>query len=60
MYNIDNALLIFGIVSIFICVPTFLICKCNCIKNKNKNKNNLLSRKNYEEITDDRSDIIQV
>jgi hypothetical protein len=56
MNDIETTFLIFGILGIFISVPTFLICKCNC----NKNKNKKISRKNYEEITDDKSDIIQV
>ncbi len=56
MNDIKTTVLIFGILGIFICVPTFLICKCNC----NKNKKKTVSRKNYEEITDDNSDIIQV
>lgn len=52
MNDTEVTVLIFSILSIFICVPTFFLCNCN--------KNKYLRIKNYEEIPDDNSDIIQV
>jgi hypothetical protein len=32
MNEVEKIIIIFGILSIFICVPTFFICGCKCKK----------------------------
>lgn len=65
MNDIESMFIIFGILSIFICVPTFFLCNCNkgkAISRKEYEEliNEINNKKNYKEITDDKSDIIQV
>jgi hypothetical protein len=64
MNDTEIAFLVVGILSIFIGIPTILICSCNKYNNKYNNKYKPISRKNYEKINDNTNDntseIIQV
>ena len=53
MNDIETTIFIFGILSIFIGIPTFFLCNC-CNENKNKNKNE------YHKINDKINDIMKV